>query len=951
MGSADSGAWSPQPPTYPGTLWVEEGLNDKWFQLRHPGVVWLVELPARENMAPEKALKSAACNYLNALKHLALPDHLTSSLGLATNQLQKESAPRAQGQFAWLPLRWGTQPGLPEDVNPLSSYLLPRGGADWHEATLVLLAARRFNDKALGDNVGVHVVARVRRKGASQPWELGFSSLSASLLDQAEGAVKSVWHDRLKDSKRSDTVRINLASALNLSHTSVQAIRSMSDKRLRLEGVGLRKRKALPGDRKGYKPRARVFGFVVDVDADFSVQHIINVVELSSSSGLSPQLFERDPASAGERATIMERAPGRADEAVDSVRELALSALWQNVDAKADFVIRLSDSATQTQRSASPIALGKRFSISHERRDGAGEASQPYDATHLGEDNTKTPREAALPAAEPVKTSDGTKAKQTPKRPLPLRSDDLAAAQAHLRVRELFDRLEAYGFNAGHYFRHARLPLELRARGRLGWEPEGLTLNAEVSLFYRGSVPKVDLLSPLGNSRFDTNQRPQLLVRLGSADSVNTRHGQALGLAADPRWVWHEFGHVLNFVGTGELEFAFAHSAGDALAAITADPDSGLAEDPKWGGYTFPWAFASRRHDHGANKGYCWCGERSRLRLLTRERGLHYRTQYFEEELLSSSLFRLYQCIGGATRQVGRRPTNETSLPTPLPEPSEPGDSKDLATRREASDYVVYLVVHAIALLGPNSVVPAKTADHFVTALIDADLATKQWAIKAPWPYRLQQQRAVSRRGGLLHKVIRWAFEQQGLYATEKAGEVAEGVGLAPPIDHYIADLRGSGLSDGQDALCDGGYWPVPLRWKEESQVAPAWHAHPDAIKRSGSPEGGWVVEVAYRERGSLKQEQWPKDTQPNVRVWVSPAASEGVLKWTLCAATSAGSGHQFSLPRITGQQAIWVLAVVDSQADPSLLPIGIEMPPTQAAELLAWVPNDNNAGLAYFSA
>ena len=64
---------------------------------------------------------------------------------------------------------------------------------------------------------------------------------------------------------------------------------------------------------------------------------------------------------------------------------------------------------------------------------------------------------------------------------------------------------------------------------------------------------------------------------------------EPLGIAADARWIWHEIGHVLLTTSVGDLQFRFAHSPGDALAAIVSDPESELATDANWRGATFPW--------------------------------------------------------------------------------------------------------------------------------------------------------------------------------------------------------------------------------------------------------------------------------------------------------------------------------------------------------------------------
>ncbi len=88
------------------------------------------------------------------------------------------------------------------------------------------------------------------------------------------------------------------------------------------------------------------------------------------------------------------------------------------------------------------------------------------------------------------------------------------------------------------------------------------------------------------------------------------------------------------------------------------------------------------------------------------------RKAYWSEQILSSSLFRLYRCIGGDTTLV-------TSPSTP-----------DLHARRSASHYCVYLIMRAIQILGTSLAVPANDPDQFVSALIDTDVNT---ALSTPW--------------------------------------------------------------------------------------------------------------------------------------------------------------------------------------------------------------------------
>ena len=74
-------------------------------------------------------------------------------------------------------------------------------------------------------------------------------------------------------------------------------------------------------------------------------------------------------------------------------------------------------------------------------------------------------------------------------------------------------------------------------------------------------------------------RRVTLEMRFALGDLMNSVELSPLGIAADPRWCWHEFSHVLLMAATGQREFAFAHSAGDALAAIVCDAESKLALD------------------------------------------------------------------------------------------------------------------------------------------------------------------------------------------------------------------------------------------------------------------------------------------------------------------------------------------------------------------------------------
>ena len=511
-------------------------------------------------------------------------------------------------------------------------------------------------------------------------------------------------------------------------------------------------------------------------------------------------------------------------------------------------------------------------------------------------------------------------AKTVPDATLALRSDDLAAVHAAQRARELFGRLQIYGLQPVDTFKLAQLPLLLRHRARFNAAPDGQAVNALV---------RPTRITPALTAPFVPADWPQIEVGFGAAslthrplqaNDAGRLRAQPLGLAVDARWAWHEFGHVLLLASTGELEFRFAHSAGDALAAIVADPGAiqGNPADPEDADQrrlrmlTFPYVRAPRSHGRRADLGWCWCGRRSRRRQVRGALLPHLYSDYFEEQLMSSALFTLYDALGGY-----------------------PGN--DTVSRRRASHYTVYLVMRAMQLLGPATVVPAQSADQFVSALIDADAGTADWSID---PSALGEPAGLlTRRGGSAHKVVRWAFENQGLYATANPAQVVEGRGLAPTVDIFF---QGLGPRD------VGGYAPVPLDWSDDPDGhAPLWHAAPESLWVDGDS-----VRLAVRNRGN--------EAARAVRAtcWVAPA---GVwpLAWTLLeqlppfsADVDPSTTALFSFAAAGRVGAYLVLAQVSCDADRSNLdlaaglPCSAREPPTDAHALTDLVAGDNNLGL-----
>ena len=213
------------------------------------------------------------------------------------------------------------------------------------------------------------------------------------------------------------------------------------------------------------------------------------------------------------------------------------------------------------------------------------------------------------------------------------RSDDFAAVSAYYHCDAMMRMVEGFGFALATYFQDIELPLTVVHRAKLPSGPaayDGAGINAYV-------VPET-----LSGGRAIWRVR----MLFGLAD-FNDFHRSPLGLAADPRWMWHEFCHVLLLASTGKTEFDFAHSAGDALGAVMSDAASALsAHGPDVRGVTFPFAGApTRRHDRCVSCGWGWNGslyDRPAPKYSARDPA-----GYRAEQILSSTIFRLYRATGG----------------------------------------------------------------------------------------------------------------------------------------------------------------------------------------------------------------------------------------------------------------------------------------------------------------
>lgn len=211
----------------------------------------------------------------------------------------------------------------------------------------------------------------------------------------------------------------------------------------------------------------------------------------------------------------------------------------------------------------------------------------------------------------------------------------------------------------------------------------------------------------------------------------------AVSIAADLRVVLHEFGHTILWDSVHSPNFGFAHSAGDSLAAIMLDPNSTLRTDPVRRFETFPWITPARNHGRTVASGWGWGG--------ASDTG-----GYNSEQILSTTHFRIYRSLGGDDTNLSRR---------------------ELAARQS-----MYLIYRGVGSLATGVVTPTPNPGVWATKLMTADTGTVNFE---------------GYRGGTFHKVIRWAFEKQGLYQPAGAPVPVTTPGAPPAVDVYIDDGRG----------------------------------------------------------------------------------------------------------------------------------------------------------------
>ncbi len=521
-----------------------------------------------------------------------------------------------------------------------------------------------------------------------------------------------------------------------------------------------------------------------------------------------------------------------------------------------------------------------------------------------------------------------------------VRSNAASAVQSFWHARDVLKRMQAYGFSLPAYFQIINPKIELAYRSGVSPGPgkDGQSVNARVQPV--GWPPT--FIGPV-----QPGELPVVQIHLSVADRARRDRGTwtpggaptpavPMGIGSDPRWMWHEFGHVLTLASTGELELRFAHSPGDALAAIVGDPELALTPaQAMWRGATFPWVFLARRHDRCVARGWSWRGMMHRD-LAESKASLYPRCKgYKSEQILSTTLFRLYRCLGGDTNLAAT--------------PSQP----DPRERLRASHHACFLIMQGLRILGHAKTVPSLLPDQFEKALMDAD---KYLGIRNVVFPPATTAAPFSRVGGCSTKLIRWCFEAQGLHA-DGPGYDFNCPGKPRPVDVYVKSLRphwDAGMN-GEVPYGDGSYVPVSLHWQNATNSpAPLWQADPAAgiVRRPGGQIDVKVGNRGTRTASGVKVSvwaiTWPANQPPPM--WQNGSGAWQQLSPNPIAAQNIPAGQSrtfgpFNFPAPPAGRHI-IVAIASCRGDKPL----IELPhhacsfiDTPLADLVA---GDNNLGL-----
>ncbi|MCC6790451.1 MAG: hypothetical protein IT336_02135 [Thermomicrobiales bacterium] len=358
-----------------------------------------------------------------------------------------------------------------------------------------------------------------------------------------------------------------------------------------------------------------------------------------------------------------------------------------------------------------------------------------------------------------------------------------------------------------------------------------------------------------------------------------------LGRAVD-KWVhWHEIGgHGILWDHVDSPNFGFAHSAGDGLAGLQNDPESQLRQLGLIDRFRYaPFRGLDRWMNRDVAAGWGWGG--------VNDVG-----GYESEQILATSHFRIYRSIGG--------------------------DSENLARRWFASRVMTYLILRSVGDLTPMT--NPNSALTWCNKLMANDLL--DWTSEGL-------------SGGAYNKVIRWAFEEQGLFQPAGAPTPVTSAGAPPAVDVYIDDGRG------------GEYPYQPVHWNNGS----IWNRNaPDGLTTHQSAIQG-VINFAYvrvKNRGTTAAtnvlvkgyHSMPGAglTWPNDFAQMYPAAGHTAASIPANSAGDVVLGPFEWVPNVNAYGHDCVLMIASVAGDPSNIDNFL---PGETIEEWRLVPNDNNIG------
>jgi hypothetical protein len=227
-------------------------------------------------------------------------------------------------------------------------------------------------------------------------------------------------------------------------------------------------------------------------------------------------------------------------------------------------------------------------------------------------------------------------------------------------------------------------------------------------------------------------------------------------------------------------------------------------------------------------------------------------------------------------------------------------------------------------LAGIHTLTPATSptnAAHFASALMKAD--------RADWP-------AEGITGGAYHKVIRWAFEKQGLYQPAHIPKPNNKEGAPPPVDVYIEDGRHG------EYEFQSNYWNCLAIWNRRQSDGGAINEQPIAgvtnyayvkIKNRGSQKAVNVTVRAFH-TGSGTKRVYPRDYR------AMKPAKRTVAKVPPNSSAEIVIGPFAWVPSVAGRS--YMLMVASAAGDPSNVDNFIARDAMPDRRL---VPNDNNIG------